>query len=160
MTKSAPIPKKKQLLIRVVDLVGMNLLCFFVVKDGIGFAVDTYPPRGYSSSWLSSLCLKFDTGLLVFEGREIERVERLAAEKGADKGFSVSEMCFARVLMVSCFLFQPNEIVVSGGAQSLKAIKKEMFENFKDAHDTILQYTEENMKYFAKGNAGQDARLE
>ncbi|GJX76964.1 hypothetical protein Tco_0323775 [Tanacetum coccineum] len=44
-----------------------------------------------SSSWLSSLCLKFDIGLLVFEGREIERIERLAAEKSADKGFSISE---------------------------------------------------------------------
>ncbi|GJY01003.1 hypothetical protein Tco_0359155 [Tanacetum coccineum] len=31
-------------------------------------------------------------GLLVFEAREIERVERLGAEKGADKGFSVSDI--------------------------------------------------------------------
>nr|GEU60543.1 hypothetical protein [Tanacetum cinerariifolium] len=42
------------------------------------------------------LCLKFDTKLLVFEGREIERVERLAAEKGADKGFSVFEMWLSK----------------------------------------------------------------
>ncbi|GJV78123.1 kinesin-like protein KIN-6 isoform X1 [Tanacetum coccineum] len=63
-------------------------------------------PKKLSSSWLSSLCLKFDIGLLVFEGREIERIERLAAEKSADKGFSIFEtrsVCYLSIRMIEAF---------------------------------------------------------
>nr|GEZ39631.1 hypothetical protein [Tanacetum cinerariifolium] len=35
---------------------------------------------------------KKTSGLLVFEAREIEKVERLGAEKGANKGFSVFDI--------------------------------------------------------------------
>ncbi|GKD69837.1 hypothetical protein Tco_1323927 [Tanacetum coccineum] len=63
--------------------------------------------------------------LLVFEDREIERVERLGAEKGIDKGFSISNVegcCDARkVDVVTLLSFDQSSSRTYNEVPTLKA---------------------------------------